>query len=153
MKLAPITKSDFPLWSQYRTEVYPDISPEHDLKEIESISTSDVWHCWFVETDSGERIGLVELSLRNIVDGCLSTPVPYLEGLYLIGRERGKGSGARVLELLIQWCRKSGYSELATDTELENTRAQRFYRNLGFEETDRVVEYRLELSRHRSDSP
>ncbi len=145
MKLITIKRDDFSLWSKFRGEIYPLINKDYDLKEIENISASDLWKCWFIENEDGQRIGLVELSLRNIVDGCLSSPVPYLEGLYIIEPERGKGRGTDVIGMIKLWCQEQGYSELATDAELTNIRAQKFYEKLGFEQVDRVVEYRLEL--------
>jgi aminoglycoside 6'-N-acetyltransferase I len=48
--------------------------------------------------------------------------------------------------MIITWCKEQGYTELATDAQIINTDAHRFYKSTGFEETDRVVEYRLELS-------
>jgi aminoglycoside 6'-N-acetyltransferase I len=147
MKLVSILRDDFSLWSQFRSEIYPILTRDFDLKEMETICGSELWNCWFIERENGERIGLVELSLRNIVDGCLSNPVPYLEGLYLIKTERGKGRGTEVIELIKLWCLEHGYSELATDAELTNIRAQEFYEKLGFEQVDRVVEYRLQLKK------
>lgn len=147
MKLIPISRDDFSVWSQFRGEIYPTLSCDFDLKEMDSIFESELWNCWFIEREDGERIGLVELSLRNIVDGCLSSPVPYLEGLYLTATERGKGRGTEIIEMIKLWCQEHGYSELATDAELTNTRAQKFYEELGFEQVDRVVEYRLELQK------
>lgn len=145
MKLTPITRANFSLWSDYRSQIYPLISREYDLAEMEILYGSDNWHCWFIEAETGTPIGLVELSLRNIADGCLSSPVPYLEGLYLVEAQRGQGRGASVIELIKRWCIENGYSELATDAELSNVRAQHFYESLGFEQVDRVVEYRLEI--------
>ncbi len=145
MKLTPILQEDFTLWSKFRSEIYPLLRPDFDSKEMEQIFHSDLWHCWFVEREDGERIGLVELSLRNIVDGCLSSPVPYLEGLYLIETERRKGRGTRVIEMIIIWCQEHGYLELATDAEFTNICAQEFYQKLGFEQVDRIVEYKLKL--------
>ena len=147
MKLVPIVKDGFSDWSQFRCEIYPIRSRDFDLKEMESIFESELWHCWFIEHEDGERIGLVELSLRNIVDGCSSSPVPYLEGLYVKEAERGKGCGTQVIEMIKRWCREQGYSDLATDAELANKSAQRFYEKLGFEQVDRIVEYRLELQK------
>jgi aminoglycoside 6'-N-acetyltransferase I len=144
MKLRPIDKSDFPLWQRMRREIYPILDPEYDRREMEQISASDIWFCYFIE-DGGAPIGLVELSSRNIVDGCLSSPVAYLEGLYLEPECRGRGLGTQAMRLVFDWCRERGFSELATDAELENLRAQNFYSMLGFEETDRVVEYRIQI--------
>ncbi|MDJ0621871.1 MAG: GNAT family N-acetyltransferase [Desulfocapsaceae bacterium] len=149
MKLVAISQLDFPLWARFRSEIYPLLSEEFNTTEMSSILRNDLWHCWFIENDDGERIGLVELSLRNIVDGCLSSPVPYIEGLYLIETQRGRGSGARVIEMIKQWCYKYGYTELATDAELTNVRAQQFYEKIGFEEVDRVVEYRFDMKEYK----
>lgn len=147
MKLISIKRDDFSLWSKFRRAIYPITSHVVDLKEIENIFLSETWHCWFVEREDGQRVGLVELSLRNIVDGCVGSPVPYLEGLYLIETERGKGRGTEVVEMIKVWCQEKGYSELGTDAELKNIDAQKFYEKLGFELVDRVVEYRLEFPR------
>lgn len=147
MKLKPISKSEFSLWSQYRSDIYPRLNAAFNAKEMDQIYHSHLWHCWFIEREDRERIGLVELSLRNIVDGCLSSPVPYLEGLYLTATERGKGRGTEVIAMIRNWCQAHGYSELATDAELSNIGAQAFYEKLGFEPVDRVVEYRLELQK------
>ena len=147
MKLISIKRDDFLLWSKFRRAIYPITSHDIDLKEIEDIYLSDIWQCWFVEREGGHRIGLVELSLRNIVDGCVSSPVPYIEGLYLIETERTKGRGTEIIKMVQTWCQEQGYSELGTDAELNNTRAQKFYEKLGFELVDRVVEYKLELPR------
>jgi aminoglycoside 6'-N-acetyltransferase I len=147
MKLVPIERSEFSLWSKFRTIVYPILDSDYDLNEIEKIFRSEFWHCWFIEREDGERTGLVELSLRNIVDGCLSSPVPYIEGLYIIESDRNKGIGEQVIEIIKNWSRERGYTELATDAELSNSRAQRFYERLGFETVDQVVEYRLELGK------
>ncbi|RJQ70305.1 MAG: GNAT family N-acetyltransferase [Desulfobacteraceae bacterium] len=147
MKLVPINRNEFSIWMQFRSKIYPLISHEYDLKEIENIFVSELWHCWFIEREDNIRIGLVELSLRNIVDGCLGSPIPYLEGLYLDEEERSKGRGSEVIEMIKRWCQSNGYSELATDVELTNIRAQKFYEKLGFEQVDRVVEYRLELKK------
>ena len=70
----------------------------------------------------------------------------YLEGLFLKQQYRGQGLGKQVIQMVMQWCKQQGFAELATDAELSNLDAQRFYQALGFEETDRVVEYKITLS-------
>ena len=70
---------------------------------------------------------MVELSSRNIVDGCLSSPVAYIEGLYIEEKHRGKGAGKAAMIAIQNWCKQKGFAELATDTELENLKAQFFF--------------------------
>lgn len=145
MKFISITRNNFPLWRQFREAIYDTLEDEYHSREMEILLKSDAWHCWFVTDEHNEKIGLVELSLRNIVDGCLSTPVVYLEGLYLKPEYRNKGLGTQLIKKLRNWCSDQGYSELATDTQITNIKAQQFYEKLGFEEVDRVVEYRIDI--------
>jgi aminoglycoside 6'-N-acetyltransferase I len=142
MKLKTIHREDFPLWKAMRQEVYHVIGESFHDKEMRMIHTSDDWHCWFITDVDGEIIGLVEVSIRKIVDGCLTSPVPYLEGLFIMPGHRALGLGTVVMGMLLDWAADQGYEEFATDAELENTRAQNFYEKLAFEEVDRVVVYR-----------
>lgn len=130
-----------------RKDLYRTLDDPFHTQEMELIHDSDSWHCWLITDEKEDIMGFVELSARNIVDGCLSSPVAYLEGLYLKPEHRGKGFGKAILRRLVKWCVAQGFSELATDTEIANTKAQRFYESVGFEVVDRVVEYRLELNK------
>ena len=147
MKLVPINKDDFAKWREMRGDLYGSLSNEFHEEEMEGILNSNEWHCQFIEDRNGHAIGFLELSSRNIVDGCLSSPVAYLEGLYLNSEFRGKGLGREIINVLLNWCREKGFSELATDAELKNIKAQGFFQAMGFQETYRVVEYRIEVNR------
>ena len=149
MKLIDIDKADFDLWKIMRTELYSGVDDLFHEQEMLAIHKNRNWICRFIANDDGRKIGLVELSLRNIVDGCLSSPVAYLEGLYLAPDYRGQGVGKEVIKILLSWCTSEGLKELATDTELKNEKAQKFYQSIGFEEVDRVVEYRLEINKFK----
>ncbi len=130
-----------------RKNLYRTQDDEYHLQEMENIFESDIWYCRFIVDDNIQIIGLVELSSRNIVDGCLSSPVAYLEGLYLNSEYREKGLGKKVMKIILNWCREKGFSELATDTELTNIKAQNFYKTVGFQETDRVVAFRIVVNK------
>jgi aminoglycoside 6'-N-acetyltransferase I len=146
MKLVSIDRKEFYAWEEMRKDLYHVLNNDSHLQEMENIFQSKVWYCQFIKDENNRIIGLVELSSRNIVDGCLSSPVAYLEGLYLKPEHRGKGKGKEVIKTILNWCKEKGFSELATDTELTNIEAQSFYKAVGFQETDRVVEYRIEVN-------
>lgn len=146
MKLVAITRNEFPQWKEMRRAVFSELDDAYHDEEMENIFVSDQWYCYFLKDKKNTTLGLVELSSRNIVDGCLSSPVAYLEGLYLKPAYRGKGLGREVIAMIQHWCRRKGFSELATDTELTNAKAQKFYRAVGFEETYQVVEFRIEIN-------
>jgi aminoglycoside 6'-N-acetyltransferase I len=145
MQLLPIHRDQFPLWKELRENVYHSLDDDYHHKEMAQVFVSKDWFCFFLADHHNQILGLVELSSRNIVDGCLSSPVAYLEGLVLKEEFRGKGIGKEAIDLILRWCRRKGFRELATDAELSNSRAQRFYRTLGFQETDRVVKFRTKL--------
>ena len=130
-----------------RGELYGSLSNDFHKEEMEKIFNSSEWYCRFIKDSNDRVLGFFELSYRNMVDGCLSSPVAYIEGLYLRSEFRGKGLGKQVIEAVLSWCRERGFSELATDTELRNTKAQDFFQSVGFEETYRVVEYRIEINK------
>lgn len=146
MKLLPIQRNQFPQWNEMRKALYTILDNEDYEQEMQQISDSNEYFSYFVIDNSNQILGLVELSSRNIVDGCLSSPVAYLEGLYLKEEYRGRGIGKKVIRMILKWCKERGFSELATDTELTNVKAQNFYKTVGFEETDRVVEFRIEVN-------
>jgi len=145
MQLAPIQLSQFTQWKAMRKAIYPVLDDRYDEQEMKQIVGHPDWFCYFLTDADGTLLGLVELSSRNIVDGCLSSPVAYIEGLYLKPEYRHQGLGKEVIQLLRSWCRERSFSELATDTQLANEAAQRFYRAAGFQETDRVVEFRIQI--------
>ena len=91
-------------------------------------------------------IGFIELALRNVVDGCLSSPVAYLEGIYVAPTKRGGGIARAMFSYARGWATAQGCTELASDAELENTAAQRFHEHLGFKETYRTVQYKMNLA-------
>jgi aminoglycoside 6'-N-acetyltransferase I len=65
--------------------------------------------CVLAFLDNGEiPIGLMELLLRHVVDGCLSSPVGYLEGLYIAPANRGRGIARAMLCYAMDWAKAQG---------------------------------------------
>lgn len=145
VELRRITANDFQLWKKMRNALYNGMEEAFDDHEMKTIIDDPQWHCMFV-TLSKDVIGFVELSLRNIVDGCLHSPVPYIEGIYLQPQYQTKGYGKDVMKLIKKWSKNLGFSELAADTELHNHRAQKFFSAMGFQETYRTVGFKIDLS-------
>jgi aminoglycoside 6'-N-acetyltransferase I len=88
--------------------------------------------------------GFLELSVRNYAEGC-SGPTPYVESWYVDPQARGHGIGRALMETAEQWAREQGYSELASDAELENRASRRAHQALGFQEVERAVHFRKAL--------
>jgi aminoglycoside 6'-N-acetyltransferase I len=90
-------------------------------------------------------VGMIELSLRSHADGCRSSPVPFVEGWYVVPEARRKGAGAALMAAAEAWARAGGYSELASDTDLDNDAGSRAHAGCGFEEIGRAIKFRKSL--------
>ena len=132
-------------WIRLREGVYTGIDRDFHEREIELFGKDDTKECFLAFANNGHVCGMIEVSLRNVVDGCLTSPVGYIEGIYVEPESRGQGLSKRLLESAQTWCREKGCTEIGTDAELDNAQAQRFHEHMGFQETYRVVEYRKSL--------
>ena len=129
-------------WSALRDALYTGVSPDFHTADMELFLAASDRQCWIARDAAGAAAGFLEVALRNIVDGCLTSPVGFIEGVYVKPQYRGCGLGARLVDLAGEWALGRGCSEMATDAELENTSAQAFHRHMGFEETYRIVEFK-----------
>jgi len=141
MILDPIQKNEFPVWREMRECVYESLSNDFHDKEMSQIIKREDWFCLFIKDNENKILGFVELSSRNVVDGCLSSPVAYIEGLFIKKEYRENGLGSKSIEVIKSWCKERGFTELGADTELVNKRAQKFFNAVGFHETFRIVEF------------
>ena len=86
--------------------------------------------------------GFAHCQLRHdYVEGTESSPVGYLEGIYVKEACRGEGIARKLLAACEDWAREKGCTEFASDCELTNIVSQNFHRAVGFEEANRLVEY------------
>ena len=103
-------------------------------------------HLVRLATEEGSAVGFVEASMRvDYVNGTESSPVAFLEGLYVVPERRRAGVARALVEAVVEWARGAGCRELASDSLLENPAAHAAHRALGFEETERVVYFRRVL--------
>ena len=100
----------------------------------------------FVAVDPGGRVvGFAEVRLREYAEDCRSSPVGYLEGIYIEPDARGSGVGRRLVLAGEEWARSKGCTEMASDRALENEESGAFHLAVGYEESIRMVCYRKDL--------
>lgn len=94
----------------------------------------------------GAVVGFIEAAVRNdYVNGTSTSPVAFLEGLYVTPECRRRGIARAMVDAVVSWARDRGCRELASDALLDNPGSHAMHRALGFEETERVVCFRREL--------
>ena len=85
-------------------------------------------------------IGFAQCQLRHdYVEGADSSPVGYLEGIYVADGYRKQGVARELLCACESWAKAKGCAEFASDCELENTQSLQFHLNVGFEEANRII--------------
>ena len=107
-----------------------------DLAEIISGPESAV----FLLYDGEKAVGFAQCQLRHdYVEGTDSSPVGYLEGIFVEEAYRNKGCAKELLKQCEAWAKGMGCTEFASDCELTNTGSLAFHLKMGFEEANRVI--------------
>lgn len=101
----------------------------------------------FIEYDGAAvPLGFIEVALRtDYVNGTDSSPVAFLEGIFVVPEARESGVARRLVAEAEHWARCMGCKELASDARVDNTSSHAMHAALGFVETERVVFFRKVL--------
>ena len=142
-----VTEADADVWERLREELWPSEAGEHAraIARYFNGERREPAEALLVFNHVGDPVGFAELSIRNIVDGCETGNVAYLEGWFVEEQERGKGFGAALMRASEDWGRSQGCTEFASDTELSNELSIAMHERLGFEETGRVAQFRKDI--------
>lgn len=94
----------------------------------------------FLAISDGCAVGFAQCGLRyDYVEGTDSSPVGYLEGIFVVGEYRKRGLGKDMLETCQKWAKEQGCTEFASDCELFNEDSLKFHLKLGFTEANRII--------------
>ncbi len=133
--------SDHDEWRRMRDALWPGQTAE-DMADWLSRPDATVL---VAERHPRGLSGFAEVGARSVAEGCLTSPVAYLEGWYVDPDIRRQGVGAALVHAVEAWARRCGYHELASDTGLTNEVSQQAHERLGFVEVERAVQYRKAL--------
>ena len=75
----------------------------------------------------------------DYVEGTKSSPVGYLEGIYIQEKYRLKGYARELVKACEEWAKNKGCSEFASDCELTNKESYSFHKKVGFKEANRII--------------
>lgn len=85
-------------------------------------------------------IGFAQCQLRyDYVEGTNSSPVGYLEGIFVKESYRNKGYAKELLAACETWAKERGCREFASDCEINNINSFRFHKAVDFIEANRII--------------
>jgi aminoglycoside 6'-N-acetyltransferase I len=147
MEIRVATKEDQPEIVRMFVALWPDESDEEHRTEVERIFASPKEEFFVIERGEGVRLaGFISLNERSVAEGCWDGPVGYVEGWFVDEDLRGQGWGKKLIQQGMTWAKEKGYKHLASDAELENVGSIAAHKAIGFEETERLVTFKIDLT-------
>jgi aminoglycoside 6'-N-acetyltransferase I len=136
-------------WLSLRRALWPEGSDAEHLAEMAEFLALPQRFAQFVAYDAaGQALGFIEASIRgDYVNGTQSSPVAFLEGIYVLPAHRRSGVARSLFEAVAAWALAQGVQEIASDAAIDNTLSHQVHQALGFVETERVVYFRQALHR------
>ena len=128
--------SDLPALTDLALKLWPEHEREELEKELAEILKKE--EAVFFLAEHGAGFAQCQLR-RDYVEGTESSPVGYLEGIYVEEGHRRRGLAKELLAACEAWARDRGCREFASDCELTNTQSLCFHLALGFEEANRII--------------
>ena len=128
-----------PLLTKLALELWPAHTAAELTKELSPLLESEE-AAFFIAANGSGPVGFAQCQLRrDYVEGAQSSPVGYLEGIYIRPPYRGQGWARALLRECEGWAASKGCREFASVCELDNLASQAFHLHAGFAEAGRVV--------------
>jgi len=130
---------DLPIIAELSCQLWPGHTMEEMQAEMAEILVKKN-AAFFLAYGEDLPVGFAQCRLRHdYVEGTGSSPVGYLEGIYVAEDFRKHGIARDLLMAAESWAKEQGCSEFASDCELTNAESLRFHLSVGFEEANRII--------------
>ncbi len=145
VRVRRVNEFDLAAWAELRFALLPETPIEEHRAELPKVLADERQAAFIAVDRAGVCVGLAEARLRDVAEGCASSPVGYLEGGYVVPALRNQGIGHALLDAVASWSRAQGCTELASDTLLDNLVARAAHEALGFAKVETLVHYKKKL--------
>ena len=139
------TEKDAPTLAEMAAQLWEG----HDIAALEeefAEALTDSRTAFFICYPAGEAVGFAQCALRtDYVEGTESSPVGYLEGIFVKPAHRKKGYARQLVGACELWAKALGCSEFASDCELGNIGSLKFHLAMGFAEANRIICFKKSL--------
>lgn len=129
--LDSVTNLALLLWPDHTYEEMKD-----EMKQLISDDNSTIALALVDDT----AVGFAQCQLRHdYVEGTETSPVGYLEGIFVDERYRKQGMAKALLQYCEAWAKQKGCAEFGSDCELDNVQSLNFHLKVGFTEANRII--------------
>jgi len=131
--------TDLPVLTELALELWRDHAADKMYYDLGMIMTAGE-SVFFLAYEEEIPVGFAQCQLRHdYVEGTETSPVGYLEGIYVKEASRQHGFASRLMKACEDWARAEGCVEFASDCEIDNTESLEFHLKLGFKEANRII--------------
>ena len=135
--------------SRFLAEMAVQMWDSHTIDELTAEFTETLDNeqtVFFIKHVDNVPAGFAQCSLRtDYVEGTESSPVGYLEGIFVKSDYRKNGYAGELLVACETWAKAMGCSEFASDCEIDNVSSLKFHMAMGFEEANRIICFKKSL--------
>ena len=101
----------------------------------------------FIKYAEDKPIGFAQCNLRyDYVEGTKTSPVGFLEGIFVQEEFRRRGYARELLTECEKWAKEKQCTEFASDCELDNYDSFKFHSAMGFDEANRIICFKKRIS-------
>ena len=137
--------NDLPVLTELALELWPDNGADTMYYDLGAIMVAGE-SVFFLAYRENVAVGFAQCQLRHdYVEGTSTSPVGYLEGIYVRQAERQLGFAGQLLKACEDWARSEGCMEFASDCQINHTDSLNFHLKLGFKEMNRIICFAKQL--------
>jgi aminoglycoside 6'-N-acetyltransferase I len=131
--------ADIQLVAELQLMLWPEHTLEEMILEMRKVIPSPDGVV-FISCINGIPAGFAECRLRHdYVEGTRTSPVGYLEGIFVRPDYRRQGIAWHLFKHCEKWAKDNGCSEFASDCEVNNLASIAFHSRAGFTEIKHIV--------------
>lgn len=135
MTIREIQINDKAEYLRMRQALWEDSTAE----EVDEFFQQPKWTTFVAESENGKLCGFIEVGQRPYAEGCEASPVAYIEGWYVNADMQRQGVGRKLVQTAESWAKENSFTEIASDTWIENETSIEAHKALGFDEVERLV--------------
>ncbi|HEX2989725.1 MAG TPA: aminoglycoside 6'-N-acetyltransferase [Anaerolineales bacterium] len=139
------TPDDKQAWLHMRQGLWPEAPLDYLSLDLDRLLADERKAVFVAATAEGHLAAFIEVGLRDVAEGCETSPVGYIEAWYVDPQARGQKIGRDLAHAAESWAREKGCAEMASDTWIDNESGIQVHQRLGYYEVDRLVHFAKRL--------